>query len=258
MPRSRRHFVAVSTNAEAVAAFGIDTANMFEFWDWVGGRYSLWSAIGLPIALAVGFERFEELLAGGHAMDEHFRTAPLERNLPVILGLLGRLVPQLPRRLQPRRAALRPASPSPAGLSPAGRHGEQRQVDRPRRPAQVDYATGPILWGEPGTNGQHAFYQLIHQGTELIPADFLAAAESQTPLGDHQDKLLANFFAQPEALAFGKTADQARAELERAGLAGRRPRGAAAAQAVRGQPAEQLAPLSAARSGHTRPADRAL
>ncbi len=214
-----RHFVAVSTNAKAVAAFGIDPANMFEFWDWVGGRYSLWSAIGLSITLAVGFERFEELLAGGHAVDEHFRTAPPERNLPVILGLVGAwyrnfmgacsyAVLPYDQHLHRLPAYLQQADMESNGKS-TGRDGHA-----------VDYATGPILWGEPGTNGQHAFYQLIHQGTELIPADFLAAALSQTPLGDHQEKLLANFFAQPQALAFGKTAAEARAELERAGLAG--------------------------------------
>ncbi len=214
-----RHFVAVSTNAEAVQAFGIDTANMFEFWDWVGGRYSLWSAIGLPIALAVGFERFEELLAGGHALDEHFRTAPLERNLPAILGLLGvwyrDFMGACSHAVLPYDQHLHRL---PAYLQQADMESNGKSTDREGH--KVDYPTGPILWGEAGTNGQHAFYQLIHQGTELIPADFLAAAESQTPLGDHQDKLLANFFAQPEALAFGKTADQARAELERAGLQG--------------------------------------
>ncbi|HEX3209281.1 MAG TPA: glucose-6-phosphate isomerase [Geminicoccaceae bacterium] len=214
-----RHFVAVSTNAKAVRAFGIDPANMFEFWDWVGGRYSLWSAIGLPIALAVGFERFEELLAGGHAMDEHFRTAPLERNLPVIMGLLGVWYRNFLRACS---HAVLPYDQHlhrlPAYLQQADMESNGKSTDRDGHP--VDYKTGPILWGEAGTNGQHAFYQLIHQGTELIPADFLAAAFSQTPLGDHQDKLLANFFAQPEALAFGKTAEQARAELERAGLKG--------------------------------------
>jgi glucose-6-phosphate isomerase len=214
-----KHFVAVSTNDEAVRAFGIDPANMFEFWDWVGGRYSLWSAIGLSIALAIGFERFEELLAGGHAMDEHFRTAPLERNLPVILGLIGiwyrNFLGACSHAVLPYDQHLHRL---PAYLQQADMESNGKSTDRAGHP--VDYATGPILWGEAGTNGQHAFYQLIHQGTELIPADFLAAAVSQTPLGDHQDKLLANFFAQPEALAFGKTAEQARAELERAGLKG--------------------------------------
>ena len=214
-----KHFVAVSTNAEAVAAFGIDRANMFAFWDWVGGRYSLWSAIGLPIALAVGFERFEELLAGGHAMDEHFRTAPLERNMPVILGLLGiwyrDFVGACSHAVLPYDQHLHRL---PAYLQQADMESNGKST---RRDCQrVDYATGPIIWGEAGTNGQHAFYQLIHQGTELIPADFMAAAESLTPLGDHHDKLLANFFAQTEALAFGKTAEEVRAELEADGLAG--------------------------------------
>jgi glucose-6-phosphate isomerase len=214
-----KHFVAVSTNAEAVAAFGIDTANMFAFWDWVGGRYSLWSAIGLPIALAIGFERFRELLAGGHAMDEHFRSAPLERNLPMILGLLGvwyrNFLGAASHAVLPYDQHLHRL---PAYLQQADMESNGKSV---RRDGQaVDYATGPIIWGEPGTNGQHAFYQLIHQGTALIPADFLAAAESLTPLGDHHDKLLANFFAQPEALAFGKTEGEARAELEREGLRG--------------------------------------
>jgi glucose-6-phosphate isomerase len=214
-----RHFVAVSTNAQAVAAFGIDPVNMFAFWDWVGGRYSLWSAIGLPIALAVGFERFEELLAGGHAMDEHFRSAPLERNLPVILALLGVWYRNF---LGAESHAVLPYDQHlhrlPAYLQQADMESNGKSVRRDGVP--VDYATGPIIWGEPGTNGQHAFYQLVHQGTALIPADFLAAAESLTPLGDHHDKLLANFFAQPEALAFGKTAVQAQAELEREGLTG--------------------------------------
>jgi glucose-6-phosphate isomerase len=214
-----KHFVAVSTNAEAVAAFGIDRANMFAFWDWVGGRYSLWSAIGLPIALAVGFERFEELLAGGHAMDEHFRTAPLERNMPVILGLLGiwyrDFVGACSHAVLPYDQHLHRL---PAYLQQADMESNGKSTRRDGQ--RVDYATGPIIWGEAGTNGQHAFYQLIHQGTELIPADFLAAAESLTPLGDHHDKLLANFFAQTEALAFGKTAEEVRAELEADGLAG--------------------------------------
>jgi glucose-6-phosphate isomerase len=214
-----RHFVAVSTNAEAVAAFGIRTDNMFEFWDWVGGRYSLWSAIGLPIALAVGFARFEELLAGAHAMDEHFRTAPLERNMPVILALLGvwyrDFLGACSHAVLPYSQHLRRL---PAYLQQADMESNGKSVRRDGE--RVDYATGPIVWGEPGTNGQHAFFQLLHQGTELVPADFVAAAESLTPLGDHHDQLLANFLAQTEALAFGKTAQQARAELEREGLSG--------------------------------------
>jgi glucose-6-phosphate isomerase len=214
-----KHFVALSTNTREVEAFGIDPQNMFVFWDWVGGRYSLWSAIGLSIALAVGMDRFEELLAGGHAMDEHFRSAPLERNLPVILGLIGVWYRNF---LGASTHAILPYDQHlhrfPAYFQQGDMESNGKSVRRDG--TRVDYATGPIIWGEPGTNGQHAFYQLIHQGTELIPADFLAAAESLTPLGDHHDKLLANFFAQTEALAFGKTAEQARAELEAEGLAG--------------------------------------
>src|SRR5690606_2899667 len=175
--------------------------------------------IGLPIALAVGFARFEELLAGAHAMDEHFRTAPLERNMPVILGLLGvwyrNFLGACSHAVLPYDQHLHRL---PAYLQQAAMESNGKSVRRDG--ARVDYATGPIIWGEPGTNGQHAFFQLIHQGTELIPADFLAAALSQTPLGDHHDKLLANFFAQTEALAFGKTADEARAELEAEGVSG--------------------------------------
>jgi glucose-6-phosphate isomerase len=214
-----RHFVAVSTNEAAVRGFGIDPANMFEFWDWVGGRYSLWSAIGLPIALAIGFERFEELLGGAHAMDEHFRTAPLARNLPVVQALLGVWYRDF---LGASTLAILPydqhLSRFPAYFQQGDMESNGKGVRRDG--TRVDYATGPVIWGEPGTNGQHAFYQLIHQGTELVPCDFLAAAESQTPMGDHHEKLLANFFAQTEALAFGKSAAEARAELEGQGLAG--------------------------------------
>jgi glucose-6-phosphate isomerase len=214
-----RHFVAVSTNAEAVRKFGIDTANMFGFWDWVGGRYSLWSAIGLPIALHIGFERFLELLDGAHAMDRHFATAPLEKNLPVILALLGVWYRNF---LGAATHAILPYDQHLARFAAYFQQGDMESNGKSvrRDGMAVDYATGPVIWGEPGTNGQHAFYQLIHQGTELIPCDFLAAAVSQTPLGDHHEKLLANFFAQTEALAFGKTADEARAELEAQGLSG--------------------------------------
>ena len=214
-----RHFVAVSTNGEAVARFGIDTANMFEFWDWVGGRYSLCSAIGLPIVLALGFERFAELLAGAHAMDEHFRTTPLERNLPVVLALLGVWYRNF---LGASTQALLPYDQHLHRFAAYFQQGDMESNGKfvSRDGQRVDYETGPVIWGEPGTNGQHAFYQLIHQGTELVPADFLAAAQSQTPLGDHQDKLLANYFAQTEALAFGKTQAEARAELEQQGLEG--------------------------------------
>ncbi|HET6467123.1 MAG TPA: glucose-6-phosphate isomerase [Geminicoccaceae bacterium] len=214
-----KHFVAVSTIAKAVSAFGIDTANMFGFWDWVGGRYSLWSAIGLPIALAVGMDRFEELLGGAHAMDEHFRSAPLERNMPAVLGLIGvwyrNFLGACSHAVLPYDQHLHRL---PAYLQQGDMESNGKFVRRDG--TRVDHATGPIIWGEPGTNGQHAFYQLIHQGTELIPADFLAAALSQTPLGDHHEKLLANFFAQTEALAFGKTEAEARAELEGQGLSG--------------------------------------
>ncbi len=214
-----KHFVAVSTNAKAVAGFGIDTANMFEFWDWVGGRYSLWSAIGLPIALAIGMDRFEQLLAGAHAMDEHFRTAPLERNMPVLLALLGIWYRNF---LGAASYAILPYDQHLARLPAYLQQGDMESNGKfvRRDGTRVDYATGPIIWGEPGTNGQHAFYQLLHQGTELIPADFLAAAESLTPLGDHHAKLLANFLAQTEALAFGRSKTEARAELAAQGLEG--------------------------------------
>jgi glucose-6-phosphate isomerase len=211
-----RHFVAVSTNHQGVAAFGIDTANMFGFWDWVGGRYSLWSAIGLPIACVVGMDRFEELLAGGHLMDQHFRTAPLRQNLPVLLGLLGVWYADC---FGAETHAVLPYDQSlhrlPAYLQQLDMESNGKGVDRDGQP--VEYATGPVVFGEPGTNGQHAFYQLIHQGTRLVPCDFLAPAQTQRPVGDHHRLLLANFFAQPEALMRGKTAAEARAELEQAG-----------------------------------------
>ncbi|GEO12389.1 glucose-6-phosphate isomerase [Microvirga aerophila] len=214
-----KHFVAVSTNAAEVARFGIDTANMFEFWDWVGGRYSLWSAIGLPIVLAVGFERFLELLEGAHAMDEHFQTAPLDQNLPVIMGLLGVWYRNF---LGASTVALIPYDQHLSRFAAYFQQGDMESNGKfvRRDGTRVDYATGPIIWGEPGTNGQHAFFQLLHQGTELIPADFMAAAQSQTPMRDHHDKLLANFLAQTEALAFGKTEAEARSELEKKGLSG--------------------------------------
>jgi glucose-6-phosphate isomerase len=214
-----KHFVAVSTNEAEVRKFGIDPANMFGFWDWVGGRYSLWSAIGLPIALHVGMDRFEELLAGAFAMDEHFRTTPLDRNLPVVLALLGVWYNNF---LGAESQAILPYDQNLARFAAYFQQGDMESngkgVDRAGH--VVDYQTGPIIWGEPGTNGQHAFYQLIHQGTKLIPCDFIAAARNHTPLGDHQDKLLANFFAQTEALAFGKSEAEVRAELEKQGLAG--------------------------------------
>jgi glucose-6-phosphate isomerase len=206
-----RHFVAVSTNAEKVSAFGIDTANMFGFWDWVGGRYSMDSAIGLSTLLAVGPENFRALLAGFHAMDQHFRTAPFERNLPVLMGMIGiwyadffgaQTVAVLPYEQYLKRF---PAYLQQLTMESNGKHVTQDG-------AQVDYATSPVYWGEPGTNGQHSFYQLIHQGTHLIPCDFIAFAKALNPLGRHHDILLANVFAQAEALAFGKTAAEVKAE----------------------------------------------
>jgi len=206
-----RHFVAVSTNARKVAEFGIDTANMFGFWDWVGGRYSMDSAIGLSTMLAVGPEGFRAMLDGFHQMDEHFRTAPFERNLPVLLGLLSvwytdffgaETVAVLPYEQYLKRF---PAYLQQLTMESNGKHVTREGTD-------VDYATGPVYWGEPGTNGQHSFYQLIHQGTRLIPCDFIAFAEPLNPLGRHHDILLANVFAQTEALAFGKTREQVTAE----------------------------------------------
>jgi glucose-6-phosphate isomerase len=206
-----KHFVAVSTNAPEVAGFGIDTANMFEFWDWVGGRYSYDSAIGLSLMLAIGPERFGEMLAGFHAMDEHFRTAPLDRNLPVILGLLGIWYGNF---LGAESYAILPYDQYlgrlPAYLQQLDMESNGKRVDLDGRP--VDYQTGPIIWGQPGTNGQHAFYQLIHQGTKLVPCDFIGFCRSLNPLDPHHDLLMANCFAQTEALAFGKTAQEVSAQ----------------------------------------------
>jgi glucose-6-phosphate isomerase len=214
-----KHFVAVSTNAKAVAAFGIDTKNMFEFWDWVGGRYSLWSAIGLPIALSLGMENFEELLLGAHEMDQHFRTAPFEQNLPVILGLLGIWYNNFFRA---ESHAIIPYDQYlhrfPAYLQQGDMESNGKGVTR--NGLRVDYSTGPVIWGEPGTNGQHAFFQLLHQGTKLIPVDFVAPAQSHNPIGEHHAILLSNFFAQTEALMKGKTETEARADLEKAGMNG--------------------------------------
>ncbi len=212
-----RHFVAVSTNAEAVSAFGIDTANMFEFWDWVGGRYSLWSAIGLPIAIAVGMEHFYQLLDGAHEMDEHFRTAELSENMPVILALLGVWYANFAGA---RTCAVLPYDQYlrhlPAYLQQADMESNGKRVTRDGK--VVGYSTGPVVWGAAGTDGQHAFYQLIHQGTQLIPADFIMPVASHNPLGDQHQKLQANFLAQTEALMKGRTYDEARAELELSGL----------------------------------------
>ena len=207
-----KHFVALSTNVEAVREFGIDPANMFPFWDWVGGRYSLWSAIGLSIAIAIGFDHFSELLAGAHDMDEHFRTAPLEENLPATLGLLGIWYNNF---FGAQTHAILPYDQYlhrfPAYLQQGDMESNGKSVDRDG--VRVDNSTGAILWGEPGTNGQHAFYQLIHQGTRMIPCDFIAAMKSHNALGDHHAMLLSNFFAQTEALMKGKTVEEARAEL---------------------------------------------
>lgn len=214
-----RHFVAISTNEAAVKAFGIDPANMFRFWDWVGGRYSLWSAIGLSIACAIGFDRFLELLAGAHAMDLHFRNEPLDRNIPVILGLLGIWYNNF---FAAQSHAILPYDQYLHRFAAYFQQGDMesngKSVDRAGK--KVDYQTGPIIWGEPGTNGQHAFYQLIHQGTRLIPCDFIAPAVSHNPAGEHHLLLLANFFAQTEALMNGKTAQEAEAEMRVAGLDG--------------------------------------
>ena len=214
-----KHFVAVSTNAKAVAAFGIDTKNMFEFWDWVGGRYSLWSAIGLSIALSIGMENFEELLLGAHEMDQHFRTAPVEKNLPVILGLLGIWYNNF---FDAESHAIIPYDQYlhrfPAYFQQGDMESNGKGVTRSGQ--RVDYSTGSIIWGEPGTNGQHAFFQLLHQGTKLIPVDFVAPAQSQNPIGEHHAILLSNFFAQTEALMKGKTEDEACAELGAAGIRG--------------------------------------
>lgn len=212
-----RHFVAVSTNVEAVKAFGIDPANMFRFWDWVGGRYSLWSAVGFSIACSIGFDHFRELLAGAHAMDRHFRESPFERNIPVILALLGiwyrNFFNAATWAILPYEQYLRYL---PAYLQQLDMESNGKSSDRSGKP--VDYQTGPIVWGEPGTNGQHAFYQLIHQGTQLVPCDFLAAAQSHNEIGDHHRKLLANFFAQTEALMKGKSGREVREELANDGL----------------------------------------
>ena len=211
-----RHFVALSTNTEKVSAFGIDPDNMFVFWDWVGGRYSLWSAIGLSIACYIGYSNFEELLLGAHEMDRHFRQAPLENNIPVVLALLGTWYTNffgaqseviLPYDQSMHRFA--------AYLQQGNMESNGKSTDRNGN--RVKYQTGPVIWGEPGTNGQHAFYQLIHQGTRLIPADFLAPAVSHYPIGDHHQTLLSNFFAQTEALMLGKSSAEIEAALEAEG-----------------------------------------
>jgi glucose-6-phosphate isomerase len=208
-----KHFVALSTNTAEVKKFGIDPANMFEFWDWVGGRYSLWSAIGLSIAVSIGMDNFEELLTGGHLMDEHFRSTPLEKNLPVILALMGIWYNDF---FGAQTQAILPYDQYmhrfPAYFQQGDMESNGKSVRRDGLPC--DYQTGPIIWGEAGTNGQHAFYQLIHQGTKLVPCDFLAPIETQNPVGEHHAILLSNFFAQTEALMKGKTSDEVRAELK--------------------------------------------
>ncbi len=212
-----KHFAALSTNAKDVEKFGIDTNNMFEFWDWVGGRYSLWSAIGLSIALSIGFENFEELLNGAHEMDKHFRSAPIEKNIPTTLALVGLWNTNF---LGAQTEAILPYDQYlhrfAAYFQQGNMESNGKYVDRDGNVIN-HYQTGPIIWGEPGTNGQHAFYQLIHQGTTLIPCDFIAPAQSHNPLADHHNKLLSNFFAQTEALAFGKTKEEVETEFVKAG-----------------------------------------
>lgn len=211
-----KHFVALSTNSAEVEKFGINPENMFRFWDWVGGRYSLWSAIGLSICLAVGFENFEKLLEGAHQMDNHFRNSDFRENIPVILALIGIWYNNF---FGAESVAILPyeqyLSRFPAYFQQGDMESNGKSTGRDRK--HIFYQTGPIIWGEPGTNGQHAFYQLIHQGTKLIPCDFLAGANSLNPLGDHHQKLISNFFAQTEALAFGKTEEEAVEELKQEG-----------------------------------------
>ena len=212
-----KHFAALSTNETEVVKFGINKKNMFQFWDWVGGRYSLWSAIGLSIALTIGYKNFEELLAGGYEADQHFKNTSFEKNVPVLMALIGiwytnffgaQCETILPYDQYMHRFA--------AYFQQGNMESNGKSIDR--NGEQVEYSTGPVIWGEPGTNGQHAFYQLIHQGTLMIPCDFIAPAQSHNPIGDHHQKLMSNFFAQTEALMNGKTEDEAEAELERSGL----------------------------------------
>lgn len=211
-----KHFVALSTNAKSVEAFGIDPVNMFAFWDWVGGRYSLWSAIGLPIACVVGFDNFEKLLEGAHSMDEHFRHSAFERNVPIVLAMIGIWNTNF---LGATSEAILPYDQYMHRFAAYFQQGNMESNGKyvTRDGQKVNYSTGPIIWGEPGTNGQHAFYQLIHQGTHLIPCDFIAPAISHNPIGDHHMKLLSNFFAQTEALMKGKSLDEVTAEMRKAG-----------------------------------------
>ncbi|MCJ8209299.1 glucose-6-phosphate isomerase [Mucilaginibacter sp. RS28] len=211
-----KHFAALSTNSKGVSEFGIDTANMFEFWDWVGGRYSLWSAIGLSIALGIGFDNFQKLLAGAHEADQHFKTTPFEENIPVIMGLIGIWYNNF---FEAETQAILPYDQYMHRFAAYFQQGDMESNGKSvaRNGEHVDYQTGPIIWGEPGTNGQHAFYQLIHQGTKLIPCDFIAPAQSHNPIGEHHTLLLSNFFAQTEALMNGKSYEEAAAELKAAG-----------------------------------------
>jgi glucose-6-phosphate isomerase len=228
-----KHFVAISINEKAVKEFGIDPANMFEFWDWVGGRYSLWSAIGLSIALAIGMDNFEALLSGAHRVDEYFRTTPFEKNIPVIMAALGIWYNNF---LAAETHAILPYDqylehfPAYFQQGDMESNGKSATINGER----VDYTTGPIIWGQPGTNGQHAFYQLIHQGTKLIPCDFLAPAKSHNPLGEHHTILLSNFFAQTEALMKGRTTTEAREALAKTGLSGEQLEQLAAAKTFEG------------------------
>jgi glucose-6-phosphate isomerase len=211
-----KHFVALSTNTKAVESFGIDTANMFQFWDWVGGRYSLWSAIGLSIVLSIGYDNFSELLAGAHDADNHFEEAPFEENIPVIMALLGIWYNNF---FEAETHAILPYDQYmhrfPAYFQQGDMESNGKYIDRAGN--KVDYQTGPIIWGEPGTNGQHAFYQLLHQGTKMVPCDFIAPAQSHNPIGNHHAILLSNFFAQTQALMNGKAEAQVQAELNAAG-----------------------------------------
>jgi glucose-6-phosphate isomerase len=211
-----KHFVALSTNGKAVSEFGIDTKNMFAFWDWVGGRYSLWSAIGLPIACAIGFDNFEKLLAGAHSMDLHFRNADFDKNIPVILALIGLWNTNF---LGATSEAILPYDQYMHRFAAYFQQGNMESNGKyvTRNGQKVNYSTGPMIWGEPGTNGQHAFYQLIHQGTHLIPCDFIAPSISHNPISDHHVKLLSNFFAQTEALMNGKTLEDVTSEMSKAG-----------------------------------------
>jgi glucose-6-phosphate isomerase len=208
----KKHFVAISTNLEGVKKFGIEAENMFIFWDWVGGRYSLWSSIGVSIACSIGYDKYIELLAGAHAMDNHFRSTSFDKNIPIIIALIGIWYTNF---FGAQTEAILPYDQYmhrfPAYFQQGNMESNGKYIDRNCEP--VNYQTGPVIWGEPGTNGQHAFYQLIHQGTQLIPCDFLAPAISHNPIGDHHDKLLSNFFAQTEALMNGKTYEEVVKEL---------------------------------------------